>query len=48
MVTMELVCTFNGVKIEASEEAAKVLIASGSFAAAKEAPKAKKVTRRKE
>ena len=47
MVTMKLVCTFNGAKIEASEEAAKVLIASGSFAAA-EAPKAKKVTRRKE
>lgn len=48
---MLLVCN-NGAKVEASEEAAQVLISSGSFAPAtpakEDAPKQKKAAKRKE
>lgn len=46
---MKLTCTINGVEVEASEEAAKRLIASGSFQAAEKpaAPK-RKAPRKKE
>lgn len=45
---MKLTCTINGVEVEASEEAAERLIASGSFQAAEKPAPKRKATRKKE